>query len=52
MTLEYRVNRTEEKLDEADHAAETSPLRYTGEEVFRRVRDRILTSKGGNTDAE
>lgn len=36
----------EEKLNQADRAAETSKLRYTCEEVFQRVRDRILTTKG------
>ena len=29
------------KLDEADRAAEADDTRYTGEEVFRRVRERI-----------
>ena len=52
MTIEYRADLAEQKLDEADCAAKTSELRYTGEEVFRRVRDRILTAKGGDTHAE
>ena len=31
----------EQKLDEADHAAEASPNRYTADEVFQRVKGRI-----------
>lgn len=31
----------EQKLDEADHAAETSTIRYTADEVFQRVKGRI-----------
>lgn len=31
----------EQKLDEADHAAEASPIRYTADEVFQRVKGRI-----------
>lgn len=31
----------EQKLDEADHAAEASPIRYTADEVFPRVKGRI-----------
>ena len=31
----------EQKLDEADHAAEASPVRYTADEVFQRVKGRI-----------
>lgn len=31
----------EQKLDEADHAAEASPTRYTADEVFQRVKGRI-----------
>lgn len=31
----------EQKLDEADRAAEASDIRYSGEEVFQRVRSRI-----------
>ena len=55
MTPEYQTNPAdfiEQKLKEADHAAESSNLRYTSEEVFQRVRNRILTTKGGHSDAE
>ena len=31
----------EQKLDEADHAAEASPIRSTADEVFQRVKGRI-----------
>ena len=31
----------EQKLDEADHAAEASPTRYTADEVFQQVKKRI-----------
>ena len=31
----------EQKLDEADQAAEASPVRYTADEVFQRVKGRI-----------
>lgn len=31
----------ERRLDEADRAAEATDIRYTGEEVFGRVRSRI-----------
>ena len=31
----------EQKLDEADHAAEASPIRYTADEVFQQVKKRI-----------
>ena len=31
----------EQKLDEADHAAEASPVRYTADEVFQQVKKRI-----------
>ena len=31
----------EQKLDEADHASEASPIRYTADEVFQRVKGRI-----------
>lgn len=31
----------EQKLDEADRAAEASPTRYTGDEVFQQVKKRI-----------
>ena len=31
----------EQKLDEADHAAEASPIRYTADEVFQRVKGHI-----------
>ena len=31
----------EQKLDEADHAAEASPIRYTADEVFQQVKERI-----------
>lgn len=31
----------EQKLEEADRAAEASDVRYTGDEVFQRVRSRI-----------
>ncbi len=31
----------EMKLDEADRAAEKSDIRYTGEEVFKRAKERI-----------
>ena len=31
----------EQKLDEADHAAEASPTRYAADEVFQRVKGRI-----------
>ena len=31
----------EQKLDEADQAAETSPTRYTADEVFQQVKKRI-----------
>lgn len=31
----------EQKLDEADRAAESSEIRYSGEEVFSRARSRI-----------
>ncbi len=31
----------EQKLDEADHAAEASPIRYTADEVFQLVKKRI-----------
>lgn len=31
----------EQKLDEADHAAEASLIRYTADEVFQRVKGRI-----------
>jgi PHD/YefM family antitoxin component YafN of YafNO toxin-antitoxin module len=33
------------KLDEADKAASTSDVRYSGEEVFKRVRSRIHERK-------
>ena len=36
--LTYEV---ELKLDEADRAADASDERYTAEEVFRRVRERL-----------
>jgi hypothetical protein len=35
----------ERKLDEADKAAALSDTRYTGEEVFERVRKRIRDEK-------
>ena len=31
----------EQKLDEADQAAEASPVRYTADEVFQQVKKRI-----------
>ena len=37
----YLTKDTEPKLDEADKAAEVSPVRHTHEEVFARVRKRI-----------
>ena len=33
------------KLDEADRAADSSDIRYTGDEVFKRVRSRINERK-------
>jgi hypothetical protein len=33
----------EAKLDEADRAAESSPVRSQAEDVFRRIRERILS---------
>lgn len=44
MSLEHYsalTSEVERKLDEADRAAVLSPKRYTGEEVFGRVRERI-----------
>jgi len=44
MSLEHYTAITqdiEQKLDEADKAAEVSPVRHTHEEVFARVRERI-----------
>ena len=35
------VQNVEQRLDEADRAAEQTETRYTGEEVFDRVRSRI-----------
>lgn len=35
----------EQKLDEADRAAEASPNRYTADEVFQRVKGRIHERK-------
>lgn len=35
------TNPLEEKLDEADRSAETSPICYTADEVFQRVKGRI-----------
>lgn len=44
MSLEQYAALTDDvelKLDEADKAAAASEIRYTGEEVFTRVRERI-----------
>ncbi|NLZ69977.1 MAG: type II toxin-antitoxin system Phd/YefM family antitoxin [Clostridiaceae bacterium] len=44
MSLEHYTALTQDiemKLDEADAAAETNPVRHTHEEVFERVRKRI-----------
>ena len=44
LSLEQYAALTDEvelKLDEADRAADASDVRYTGKEVFGRVRDRI-----------
>ncbi len=35
------TDNVEMKLDEADRAAEKSNIRYTGEEVFNRAKERI-----------
>lgn len=35
------TDQVEQKLDEADRAAEASDIRYTSEEMFTRVRGRI-----------
>ena len=35
------VDPVERRLDEADRAAESTETRYTGEDVFTRVRERI-----------
>lgn len=48
MSLEQYSALTDEvelKLDEADRAADSSDIRYTGEEVFERVRKRIHEPK-------
>ena len=37
----------EQKLDEADHAAEASPIRYTADEVFQQVKKRIPKQNAG-----
>lgn len=39
------TDETEIKLDEADKAAASSDTRYTGDEVFKRVRGRINERK-------
>jgi len=44
MSLEHYANLTddiERKLDEADKEADSTDVRYSGEEVFSRVRKRI-----------
>ena len=44
MSLDYYAALTddiEHKLDEADHAASTSDVRYTHEEVFSRLKEGI-----------
>lgn len=41
----------EQKLEEADRAAEASDVRYTGDEVFQRVRSRIPPPKATNEKA-
>ena len=44
MSLEHYAALTdpiEQKLDEADQAAEASPVRYTADEVFQQVKKRI-----------
>lgn len=35
------IEETETKLDEADKAAAEDDVRYTADEIFRRVRERI-----------
>lgn len=35
------TNLIEQKLEEADQTAEASPIRYTADEVFQRVKKRI-----------
>ena len=39
--LRNKFAEVEHRLDEADHVAEATAKRYTGEEVFARVRERI-----------
>lgn len=48
MSIEQYAALTDEieiKLDEADKAADSSPVRYTGAEVFGRVRKRVHERK-------